>query len=165
MGYLWASLVCRACACGSWTLGFVLLLCCIDLLVVNSRHSAACLLFCAGSPHGRHSRPAFCASSSKPPSYFSWSSSEGASGANWLLFQVGGHIHFSESLLLCVKMLWPMCLFICELCSDDNLCKDPFLRQHMDDQGWVPLSLIAGFRKVSFQVLWVDFLVKSTLNS
>ncbi|OEL38951.1 hypothetical protein BAE44_0000020 [Dichanthelium oligosanthes] len=31
--------------------------------------------------------------------------------------------------------------------SDDNLCKDTYLRQHMDDQGWVPLSLIAGFRK------------------
>jgi la-related protein 1 len=37
--------------------------------------------------------------------------------------------------------------------SDDNLCKDTYLRQRMDDQGWVPLSLIAGFPKVSFQVL------------
>jgi hypothetical protein len=36
-------------------------------------------------------------------------------------------------------------------CSDDNLCKDLYLRQHMDGQGWVPLSLIAGFRQVSLQ--------------
>jgi la-related protein 1 len=62
-------------------------------------------------------------------------------------------------------MLWSICLPTCELCSDDNLCKDTYLRQRMDDQGWVPLSLIAGFPKVSFQVLWVDFSVKSTLNS
>ncbi|KAL5223342.1 hypothetical protein ABZP36_028055 [Zizania latifolia] len=34
--------------------------------------------------------------------------------------------------------------------SDDNLCKDIFLRQHMDDQGWVPLSLIAGFNQTVF---------------
>jgi la-related protein 1 len=37
--------------------------------------------------------------------------------------------------------------------SDDNLCKDIFLRRHMDDQGWVPLPLIAGFNQVSLQVL------------
>lgn len=29
-----------------------------------------------------------------------------------------------------------------------NLCKDPFLRMHMDGQGWVPISLIAGFNLV-----------------
>ncbi|CAM0870847.1 unnamed protein product [Alopecurus aequalis] len=32
--------------------------------------------------------------------------------------------------------------------SDENLCKDIYLRGHMDDQGWVPVSLIAGFKKV-----------------
>ncbi|KAJ1298734.1 hypothetical protein BS78_01G476300 [Paspalum vaginatum] len=32
--------------------------------------------------------------------------------------------------------------------SDANLCKDTFLRKHMDDHGWVPLSLIASFRQV-----------------
>ncbi|KAF7828989.1 la-related protein 1C [Senna tora] len=32
--------------------------------------------------------------------------------------------------------------------SSDNLIKDTFLRQHMDDQGWVPIRLIASFRKV-----------------
>ncbi|XP_062209932.1 la-related protein 1B-like isoform X2 [Phragmites australis] len=42
--------------------------------------------------------------------------------------------------------------------SDDNLCKDPFLRQNMDDQGWVPLSLIAGFRKVQNLTNNIQFL-------
>ncbi|XP_008806121.1 la-related protein 1C-like [Phoenix dactylifera] len=32
--------------------------------------------------------------------------------------------------------------------SPDNLCKDIYLRQNMDDQGWVPISLIAGFNRV-----------------
>ncbi|XP_039005305.1 la-related protein 1B-like, partial [Hibiscus syriacus] len=35
--------------------------------------------------------------------------------------------------------------------SNENLIKDTFLRQNMDDQGWVHVKLIAGFRKVSFQ--------------
>ncbi|XVE82439.1 hypothetical protein DITRI_Ditri16bG0005000 [Diplodiscus trichospermus] len=33
--------------------------------------------------------------------------------------------------------------------SDVNLIKDTYLRQNMDDQGWVPIKLIAGFKKVS----------------
>ncbi|KAI4314722.1 hypothetical protein L6164_027602 [Bauhinia variegata] len=32
--------------------------------------------------------------------------------------------------------------------SNDNLIKDTYLRQNMDDQGWVPIKLIAGFNKV-----------------
>lgn len=32
--------------------------------------------------------------------------------------------------------------------SSENLCKDPYLRQNMDDQGWVPISLIATFNRV-----------------
>ncbi|KAH7653119.1 ArsR-like helix-turn-helix domain-containing protein [Dioscorea alata] len=32
--------------------------------------------------------------------------------------------------------------------STENLCKDIYLRQQMNDQGWVPISLIAGFNKV-----------------
>ncbi|XP_064949668.1 la-related protein 1C-like isoform X1 [Musa acuminata AAA Group] len=32
--------------------------------------------------------------------------------------------------------------------SPDNLCKDLFLRRNMDDQGWVPISLIASFNRV-----------------
>ncbi|KAI0523269.1 hypothetical protein KFK09_005664 [Dendrobium nobile] len=33
--------------------------------------------------------------------------------------------------------------------SLENLCKDLYLRQNMDEQGWVPISLIAGFNRVS----------------
>ncbi|XP_042456996.1 probable protein phosphatase 2C 5 [Zingiber officinale] len=33
--------------------------------------------------------------------------------------------------------------------SVDNICKDIFLRGKMDDQGWVPVSLIATFNMVS----------------
>ncbi|XP_050227895.1 la-related protein 1C-like [Mercurialis annua] len=33
--------------------------------------------------------------------------------------------------------------------SNENLIKDTFLRQKMDDQGWVPIKLIASFKKVS----------------
>mmetsp|Transcript_7483 Transcript_7483/g.13426 ORF Transcript_7483/g.13426 Transcript_7483/m.13426 type:complete len:694 (-) Transcript_7483:278-2359(-) len=32
--------------------------------------------------------------------------------------------------------------------SEDNLCKDTFLREHMDAEGWVKLSLIMGFNKM-----------------
>ncbi|KAK6924530.1 La-type HTH domain [Dillenia turbinata] len=31
---------------------------------------------------------------------------------------------------------------------NDNLIKDTYLRQNMDEEGWVPISLIAGFNKV-----------------
>ena len=41
-----------------------------------------------------------------------------------------------------------MCyLFACY--SEDNLVKDDFLRSNMDDQGWVSISLIASFPRVS----------------
>lgn len=32
--------------------------------------------------------------------------------------------------------------------STDNLCKDVFLRQHMDEEGWTPLDLISSFKRV-----------------
>ncbi|XP_061367725.1 la-related protein 1C [Gastrolobium bilobum] len=32
--------------------------------------------------------------------------------------------------------------------SNENLIRDTFLRRNMDDQGWVPIKLIAGFNKV-----------------
>ncbi|KAD7479078.1 hypothetical protein E3N88_02214 [Mikania micrantha] len=34
--------------------------------------------------------------------------------------------------------------------SNENLVKDTYLRQNMDEQGWVSVSLIAGFKKVSY---------------
>ncbi|GAB4848439.1 hypothetical protein Ancab_003135 [Ancistrocladus abbreviatus] len=33
--------------------------------------------------------------------------------------------------------------------SEENLIRDTYLRQNMDEQGWVPIALIAGFKKVS----------------
>jgi la-related protein 1 len=32
--------------------------------------------------------------------------------------------------------------------SIDNLCKDLYLRKNMDSQGWVPLSIIANFKRI-----------------
>ncbi|KAL5217626.1 hypothetical protein ABZP36_018310 [Zizania latifolia] len=49
--------------------------------------------------------------------------------------------------------------------SDDNLCKDIFLRQRMDDQGWVPLSLIAGFNQVKRLTNNVQFILETVLQS
>ena len=51
----------------------------------------------------------------------------------------------------CVLMLGLVCLgsLFVFFCSNDNLCKDMYLRRHMDEQGWVPVALIAGFNRVS----------------
>lgn len=43
--------------------------------------------------------------------------------------------------------------------SDDNLVKDMYLRNQMDCGGWVPIALIANFRKVreltnDIQLIW-----------
>lgn len=41
-------------------------------------------------------------------------------------------------------------------CSNENLIRDTYLRRNMDEQGWVPIHLIASFAKVSFLGnLWV----------
>ncbi|XP_076910096.1 la-related protein 1C-like [Bidens hawaiensis] len=51
--------------------------------------------------------------------------------------------------------------------SNENLVKDTFLRQNMDEQGWVSANLIAGFRKVScltdIAQLILDVMRQSTL--
>ncbi|XP_072960543.1 la-related protein 1C-like isoform X1 [Typha angustifolia] len=47
--------------------------------------------------------------------------------------------------------------------SADNLCKDIFLRQNMDEQGWVPLSLIANFNKVKQLTNSIQF-IKETVH-
>lgn len=41
--------------------------------------------------------------------------------------------------------------------SNENLVKDTYLRQNMDEQGWVPVSLIAGFKKVSILIVLLKF--------
>jgi hypothetical protein len=38
---------------------------------------------------------------------------------------------------------------ICLWCSMDNLCKDIFLRSKMDNNGFIPVSVIANFNRVS----------------
>lgn len=49
--------------------------------------------------------------------------------------------------------------------SDENLIKDIFLRQNMDDQGWVPIKLIAGFNKVSYLTDNIQLILESIRNS
>ncbi|TVU44253.1 hypothetical protein EJB05_03689 [Eragrostis curvula] len=48
--------------------------------------------------------------------------------------------------------------------SKDNLCTDVFLRRKMDDQGWVDISLIAGFKKVRELTNDVQY-IKETIQS
>ncbi|XP_076915382.1 la-related protein 1C-like [Bidens hawaiensis] len=43
--------------------------------------------------------------------------------------------------------------------SNENLVKDTYLRRNMDEQGWVPASLIAGFKKVSSLTDNVQFIL------
>ncbi|KAK8958388.1 hypothetical protein KSP40_PGU007283 [Platanthera guangdongensis] len=43
--------------------------------------------------------------------------------------------------------------------SPDNLCKDLFLRQNMDEQGWVPISVIADFNRVKQMTNSIQYLI------
>lgn len=43
--------------------------------------------------------------------------------------------------------------------SPDNLCKDVFLRQNMDEQGWVPISVIADFNRVKQMTNSIQYLI------
>lgn len=43
--------------------------------------------------------------------------------------------------------------------SSDNLCRDVFLRNNMDEKGWVPISLIAGFNRVRQLTTSIDFIL------
>ncbi|XP_021649855.2 la-related protein 1C isoform X2 [Hevea brasiliensis] len=49
--------------------------------------------------------------------------------------------------------------------SNENLIKDTFLRQNMDDQGWVPIKLIAGFNKVSHLTDNIQFISEAIRSS
>lgn len=40
------------------------------------------------------------------------------------------------------------------------MVKDTYFRRHMDEQGWVPVSLIASFNKVIFVDLTAFFFLK-----
>ena len=49
--------------------------------------------------------------------------------------------------------------------SIENLCKDLFLRKHMDSQGLVLLSLIAGFKKINQLTTDLDMVKRACLDS
>ncbi|XP_043709672.1 la-related protein 1C [Telopea speciosissima] len=49
--------------------------------------------------------------------------------------------------------------------SSENLCKDIFLRQNMDEQGWVSVSLIAGFNRVKQLTNNVPFILDAVRSS
>lgn len=49
--------------------------------------------------------------------------------------------------------------------SNENLVKDTFLRQNMDDQGWVPIKLIAGFKKVTYLTENISLIIEAMRTS
>ncbi|XP_047313341.1 la-related protein 1C-like isoform X2 [Impatiens glandulifera] len=48
--------------------------------------------------------------------------------------------------------------------SSDNLVKDTFLRQNMDEQGWVPINLIANFKKVRILMESINININININ-
>ncbi|KAJ8648026.1 hypothetical protein MRB53_001049 [Persea americana] len=49
--------------------------------------------------------------------------------------------------------------------SPENLCKDIFLRQNMDEQGWVPIPLIAGFNRIKQLTMYIPFILEAVRTS
>ncbi|KAJ9542173.1 hypothetical protein OSB04_028679 [Centaurea solstitialis] len=49
--------------------------------------------------------------------------------------------------------------------SDANLVKDDYLRSNMDEEGWVPVSLIAGFRRVQTLTSDIQMILSSLRDS
>jgi hypothetical protein len=49
--------------------------------------------------------------------------------------------------------------------SLNNLCKDTFLRSHMDPDGWVPLQVLSDFPKVKAQNVKIDTIAKVLVGS
>lgn len=49
--------------------------------------------------------------------------------------------------------------------SNENLVKDTYLRQNMDEQGWVPISLVATFKKVSILTDNIPFILEAMRSS
>lgn len=49
--------------------------------------------------------------------------------------------------------------------SPENLCKDIYLRKYMDEQGWVPVSLIANFNRVKQLTNNAQFILDSVRTS
>ncbi|XP_071697860.1 la-related protein 1C-like [Rutidosis leptorrhynchoides] len=49
--------------------------------------------------------------------------------------------------------------------SDANLVKDNYLRSNMDEEGWVPVTLIAGFRRVQSLTTDIQMILSCLTNS
>ncbi|KAK9164562.1 hypothetical protein Syun_005464 [Stephania yunnanensis] len=49
--------------------------------------------------------------------------------------------------------------------SSENLCKDVFLRTQMDEQGWVPLSVVANFNRVKKLTSNIQLILECVRNS
>ncbi|CAN6485152.1 unnamed protein product [Victoria cruziana] len=49
--------------------------------------------------------------------------------------------------------------------SGENLCKDIFLRDNMDSQGWVPVSVVANFNRVKQLTNSIPFILDSLRGS
>lgn len=49
--------------------------------------------------------------------------------------------------------------------SVENLCRDVYLRAHMEDSGWIDLSFIAQFNRVKFFSADIDFIAASLVDS
>ncbi|XP_034683110.1 la-related protein 1C isoform X2 [Vitis riparia] len=49
--------------------------------------------------------------------------------------------------------------------SNENLIKDIYLRQNMDEQGWVPVKLIAGFKKVKLLTENIQLILEAVRTS
>lgn len=49
--------------------------------------------------------------------------------------------------------------------SIENLCRDVYLRAHMEDSGWIDLSFIAQFNRVKFFSADIDFIAASLADS
>lgn len=49
--------------------------------------------------------------------------------------------------------------------SVENLCKDMFLRKNMDDEGFVPISVIAGFNRVRVLAPSADLVAQALLHA
>ncbi|KAJ7953166.1 la-related protein 1C-like [Quillaja saponaria] len=49
--------------------------------------------------------------------------------------------------------------------SNENLIRDTYLRQNMDEQGWVPIKLIAGFKKVMHLTDNIQLILDSVRSS
>jgi la-related protein 1 len=49
--------------------------------------------------------------------------------------------------------------------SMENLLKDVHLRKHMTDEGWVPISLVAGFKKMQNMTMDMNIVMEAITST